>query len=259
MAGAAPRLTVSGSRCFYCCWFCLVSTFVFDVAPVIPCALLCQAWPLHPVLPSTGLGLTAWCQLPTAGARSQLQGWCLHPLPMGTEAAARGSEWQPGAQSGSQRLRVGTTALAPHNDPVLRSQCHHSLYWEEPALRHKGVAVEILFMILCCIVLFILQISLIPAVLSARMARRRWVLCVRLGGCCTCHLSLGGHSGCCGCSPTCGGCQDGVRKCPGCISANCNRGEVKKGTQICMCSCECFSLIRGRRGGLFVPAAFGVR
>lgn len=155
--------------------------FVFDVVPVIPCALLCQAWPLCPALLCSGLGLTAWFQLPTARCRSQEPAPGLAaflPLPRGTEAAV----WQPSPAIGACcGLRVGATALGPHREPVLESRCHHSLYWEHPALRHWGVAVESLFMILCYIigVLFALQIFLITAMLSARMARRRWVLRVR--------------------------------------------------------------------------------
>lgn len=106
MAGAAPRLTVSGSRCFHCCWLCLVSMFVFDVVPVIPCALLCQAWPLHPVLPHAGLGLTAWCRLPTAGARSQLLGW----LP--SSHCPRAPRLLPGHPRGSECLGTSQRACA---------------------------------------------------------------------------------------------------------------------------------------------------
>lgn len=83
--------------------------FVFDVVPVILCALLCQAWPLRPALPHAGLGLTAWCQLPTAHCRSQEPAPGLAafiPVPTGTEAAVwpsqalpsgpvAGSEWEP--------------------------------------------------------------------------------------------------------------------------------------------------------------------
>lgn len=116
MAGAAPHLTVSGSR-FYCHWFCLVSVFVFDVVPVIPYAPLCQAWLLHPVLPSAGLGLIPWCQLPTAGARSQLLGWLpSSPCPRAPRllsGQARPSYW------GLLWAQSGGHCVGTHSEPVL--------------------------------------------------------------------------------------------------------------------------------------------
>lgn len=184
------------------------------------------------------------CPLQEPGASSGAG--CLHPTARGHQGCCLAKpDPLTGACCG---LRVGTTVLGPHSEPVhvtlapctlldpCTTQGNGILYWEEPALRHRGVAVESLFVILCYIirVLFCLQISLIPAVLSARMARRRWVLCVRhtvswFGDCCGCHPSSGGHTGWCGSPPSCGGCQDGVRKCPGCISASSDR-DVKKGS-----------------------------
>lgn len=161
----------------------LLSLVLFGFYVCIRCG---SCHPLCPPLPSLATPSCPpqcrsgpQCLVPSAGARSQLLGWLLHPTAHGHQGCCLG---KPGPATGACcRLRVGATALGPHSKPVLRSQCHHSLYWEEPALRCRGVAVESLFMILCYIigVLFSLQISLIPAVLSARMARRRWVLCVR--------------------------------------------------------------------------------
>lgn len=71
----------------------------------------------------------ASCPLPAAGARSQLLGW----LP--SSHCPRAPRLLPAQARG---LRVGVTVLGPHSEPVLRSQCHHSLYGEEPALRHTG-------------------------------------------------------------------------------------------------------------------------
>lgn len=153
--------------------------FVFDVVPVILCALLCQAWLLRPVL-HAALGFTAWCQLPTSrcGSQEPAPGLAAFiPLPTGAEAAVLAG---PGSVIGACcGLTVGATVMGPHGEPVLRSSCHHGLYWEEPALQE--LLLESFFIFLCYIigVLFSLQISLIPAVLSVRMARRRWVLCVR--------------------------------------------------------------------------------
>lgn len=108
MAGAAPHLTVSGSR-FYCHWFWLVSMFVFDVVPVIPygpcakpgCSILSspvQVWASFP---------GASCPLPEPGASS----WagCLHPPAHGHQGCCLA---KPGPLIGACcGLRVGATVL----------------------------------------------------------------------------------------------------------------------------------------------------